>query len=99
MWGQVGSQVWEGKSRRRHPSNSKPQTPDRGTATKPLQYHLPPLSKKLVYSANRGELDLPARFNEPCDSGPSARLLPAQPAGRRRGDDQEQRLQNQRRDQ
>ena len=63
------------------------------------QYNLPPLSKKLVYSASRGELDLPARFTEPCDSGPSARLLPAQPTGRRRGDDKEQRLQNQRRDQ
>jgi hypothetical protein len=29
------------------------------------QYNLPPLNKKLVYPANRGELDLPARFTEP----------------------------------
>jgi transposase len=29
------------------------------------QYNLPALNKKLVYPANRGELDLPARFTEP----------------------------------
>ena len=29
------------------------------------QYNLPPLNKKLIYPANRGELDLPARFTDP----------------------------------
>src|SRR5207249_12076774 len=29
------------------------------------QYNLPALNKKLVYPANRGELNLPARFTEP----------------------------------
>jgi transposase len=29
------------------------------------QYNRPPLAKKLAYAANRGELDLPARFSDP----------------------------------
>jgi transposase len=29
------------------------------------QYNLPPLAKKLTYAANREELDLPARFDDP----------------------------------
>src|SRR5262249_5104899 len=29
------------------------------------QYNLPPLNKKLSYAANRAELDLPSRFDDP----------------------------------
>src|SRR5262249_60648484 len=29
------------------------------------QYNLPPLGKKLCYAANRAELDLPSRFDDP----------------------------------